>query len=247
MLAEERMEEIVRLVQEYGSMTVQKLMEYTGASESTLRRDLNALDKRGMLTKVHGGAIALEMNAVVKDSDVILREELHREEKIEVARYAASLIRPNDFVYLDAGTTTGYLIDFLKEKRAVFVTHGVMHARKLVQKGYTVYLPGGEFKAVTEALIGEMAIQNLQKYHFTRGFWVNNGIDSRYGFTTPDAREAQIKQCSMEQTEKCYILSDSSKIGKVSCVTFRAFEDARMIVAGDVPQEYKKYKHMIHV
>ena len=122
-----------------------------------------------------------------------------------------------------------------------------MHARKLVQKGYTVYLPGGEFKAVTEALIGEMAIQNLQKYHFTRGFWGTNGIDSRYGFTTPDAREAQIKQCSMEQTEKCYILSDSSKIGKVSCVTFRAFEDARMIVAGDVPQEYKKYKHMIHV
>ena len=247
MLAEERMEEIVRLVQQYGSMTVQKLMEYTGASESTLRRDLNALDKRGMLTKVHGGAIALEMNVVVKDSDVILREELHREEKIEVARYAASLIRPNDFVYLDAGTTTGYLIDFLKEKRAVFVTNGVMHARKLVQKGYTVYLPGGEFKAVTEALIGEMAIQNLQKYHFTRGFWGTNGIDSRYGFTTPDAREAQIKQCSMEQTEKCYILSDSSKIGKVSCVTFRAFEDARMIVAGDVPQEYKKYKHMIHV
>ena len=247
MLAEERMEEIVRLVQEYGSMTVQKLMEYTGASESTLRRDLNALDKRGMLTKVHGGAIALEMNVVVKDSDVILREELHREEKIEVARYAASLIRPNDFVYLDAGTTTGYLIDFLKEKRAVFVTNGVMHARKLVQKGYTVYLPGGEFKAVTEALIGEMAIQNLQKYHFTRGFWGTNGIDSRYGFTTPDAREEQIKQCSMEQTEKCYILSDSSKIGKVSCVTFRAFEDARMIVAGDVPQEYKKYKHMIHV
>ena len=247
MLAEERMEEIVRLVQEYGSMTVQKLMEYTGASESTLRRDLNALDKRGMLTKVHGGAIALEMNVVVKDSDVILREELHREEKIEVARYAASLIRPNDFVYLDAGTTTGYLIDFLKEKRAVFVTNGVMHARKLVQKGYTVYLPGGEFKAVTEALIGEMAIQNLQKYHFTRGFWGTNGIDSRYGFTTLDAREAQIKQCSMEQTEKCYILSDSSKIGKVSCVTFRAFEDARMIVAGDVPQEYKKYKHMIHV
>lgn len=247
MLAEERMEEIVRLVQEYGSMTVQKLMEYTGASESTLRRDLNALDKRGMLTKVHGGAIALEMNAVVKDSDVILREELHREEKIEVARYAASLIQPNDFVYLDAGTTTGYLIDFLKEKRAVFMTNGVMHARKLVQKGYTVYLPGGEFKAVTEALIGEMAIQNLQKYHFTKGFWGTNGIDSRHGFTTPDAREAQIKQCSMEQTEKCYVLSDSSKIGKVSCVTFGAFEDAGMIVAGDVPQEYKKYKHMIHV
>ena len=92
-----------------------------------------------------------------------------------------------------------------------------------------------------------MAIQNLQKYDFTRGFWGTNGIDSRYGFTTPDAREAQIKQCSIEQTEKCYILSDSSKIGKVSCVTFRAFEDARMIVAGDVPQEYKKYKHMIHV
>lgn len=247
MLAEERMEEIVRLVQEYGSMTVQKLMEYIGASESTLRRDLNVLDKRGMLTKVHGGAIALDTNMLAKDSDVMIREELHREEKMAAARYAASLIGPNDFVYLDAGTTTGYLIDFLKEKRAVFVTNAVMHARKLVGKGYTVYLPGGELKAVTEALIGEEAIRNLKKYHFTKGFWGTNGIDVKSGFTTPDAREAKVKQCSMEQTKNCYILSDSSKIGQTSCVTFGAFEDAGIIVAGDVPQEYRKYKHMIHV
>lgn len=247
MLAEERLEEILRLVQEYGSMTVQKLMEYTGASESTLRRDLNALDKKGLLTKVHGGAIALEMNSVVKDSDVLIREELHREAKMAAAKYAASLIRPDDFVYLDAGTTTGYMIDFLTEKRAVFVTNAVMHARKLVSKGCQVYLPGGELKAVTEALIGEEAIQNLRKYHFTKGFWGTNGIHEEAGFTTPDAREAKVKQCAMEQTEKCYILSDSSKIGQISCVTFGSFMDAEVIVAGKIPKDYQKYKHMIQI
>lgn len=247
MLAEERLEEILRLVQEYGSMTVQKLMEYTGASESTLRRDLNALDKKGLLTKVHGGAIAIEMNGVVKDSDVIIREELHRSEKLDAAKYAASLIRPDDFIYLDAGTTTGYMIDFMSEKRAVFVTNAVMHARKLVNKGFQVYLPGGELKAVTEAIIGEEAVQNLRQYHFTKGFWGTNGIHRDAGLTTPDAREAKIKQCAMEQTERCYVLSDSSKVGQISCVTFAPFEKAEIIVAGTVQKEYQKYRNMIQI
>lgn len=251
MLAEERIEEILRLVHEYGSITIQKLMEHTGASESTLRRDLNAMDKKGLLTKVHGGAIALEMNSVLKDSDVVLREDLNRTEKMNAARYAASLIEPDDLVYLDAGTTTGYMIDFLTERSAVFVTNAVMHARKLVSKGYTVYLPGGELKAVTEALVGEEAIYNIRKYHFTKGFWGTNGIDLAAGFTTPDVREARMKECTMQQCSRRYILSDSSKLGQISPVTFAAFAEADIILAGEAPEklkeQYRNYKNIIYV
>ena len=251
MLAEERMEEILRLVHEYGSITIQKLMEHTGASESTLRRDLNAMDKKGLLTKVHGGAVALEMNSVLKDMDVVLKEELNRTEKMSAARYAASLIEPDDLVYLDAGTTTGYMIDFLKERNVVFVTNAVMHARKLVSKGYTVYLPGGELKAVTEALVGEEAIFSIQKYHFTKGFWGTNGIDRTAGFTTPDVREARMKECTIKQCSRRYILSDASKLGQISPVTFAGFDSAEIILSGEVPEKiknrYRDCKNMIYV
>ncbi len=247
MLAEERFDEILKYVNQEGSITVQKLIEYTNASESTIRRDLNTLDKRGLLVKVHGGALALEHNAALKDSMVNVREELNREEKRKIAEYAASLISPEDVVYLDAGTTTGYLIDFLKTKGIIFVTNAVMHARKLVEKGYTVYLPGGQMKAVTEALIGEDTIESIRKFHFTKGFFGTNGIDVEAGFTTPDIREANVKRYACAQCKEIYIMSDSSKFGTISPVTFLPFEKANVLTAGEVGSAYEIYKNIIFI
>lgn len=73
-------------------------------------------------------------------------------------------------MYIDAGTTTELMIDFLTEKGAVYITNGISHARKLMNAGYRVFLLGGEMKAVTEAIIGEDALENLEKYNFTKGF-----------------------------------------------------------------------------
>ena len=89
MLTETRQEEILRLLKEKGSVTVTELTEHFGASESTIRRDLNALDKKGALVKVFGGAVQAEETLSTKEEKVSLREELNREEKIRIARYAA--------------------------------------------------------------------------------------------------------------------------------------------------------------
>lgn len=247
MLAEERCEEILRIINETGSVTVQKLIGHTGASEATLRRDLNLLAQKGLLVKVHGGAIALEMNSALRDSDVTVRSELNQEEKKQAAKYAASLIGPDDFVFLDAGTTTGYLIDYLKvpADQVVFVTNGIMHARKLAGKGYRVLLPGGELKGLTEALVGEEAIDNLKKYWFTKGFWGTNGIDPSAGFTTPDSREARMKQAAMKQCRKCYVLGDSSKVSAISLVTFGSFSSAEVILAREAGQPLKNFDNVI--
>ena len=85
MLVEERMEEIVRLVEEKGSVQVQELIESVNASESTIRRDLTVLDRRGLLTKVHGGAIAIRNSGLHNDSFVSVREDINREEKSRIA------------------------------------------------------------------------------------------------------------------------------------------------------------------
>jgi DeoR family fructose operon transcriptional repressor len=247
MLIEERMEEIVRIVEEQGSAQVQELIQYLNASESTVRRDLTILNQKGRLTKVHGGAIALRNSGLHRDSFVEAREDINREEKVKIAKYAASLVEVNDLVYLDSGTTTGLMIEFLKHNRAVFVTNAVMHARKLAMQGSKVYLPGGQFKAVTEAIIGEEVMESLAKYHFTKGFWGTNGADLSAGFTTPEIREGKIKQFSMGQCQKCYVLCDSSKIGQVSTVTFAGFEQANIITTGLENQQYQRCNNIIQI
>lgn len=247
MLVEERMEEIVRLVESRGSMQIQELIERLEISESTIRRDLNVLDRKGLLTKVHGGAIAIRNSGLHNDSFVEIREDINRDEKNRIARYAASLIKAGDMVYLDSGTTTGHMIDYLTQEHAVFVTNAIMHARKLAARGFQVHLAGGELKPVTEAIVGEEALDFLEKYHFTRGFWGTNGVEKTAGFTTPGVREAKVKEYSMKHCKECYVLCDSSKISKISMVKFGSFEDARIITTALKDEEYRRCENVIQV
>ncbi|MFR7442524.1 MAG: DeoR/GlpR family DNA-binding transcription regulator [Sellimonas intestinalis] len=120
MLTEKRQKEILRFLDEKGSVTVQELTERLDASESTIRRDLAVLHQKGALVKVFGGAVQAESRINIREEKVALRKELNKEEKIRIAAYAATLVEPDDFVYLDAGTTTEYMIPFLTEKSAVF-------------------------------------------------------------------------------------------------------------------------------
>lgn len=229
MLTEQRFEEILKILAEKGTVTVQELKEKLDTSESTIRRDLTTLHENGKLIKVFGGAVELHSQMYTKDIRVSDRRNLNREEKIRIARYAAGLIQPDDFVYLDAGTTTGYMIDYMAEKQAVYVTNGVSHAQRLAALGFKVILIGGELKSSTEAVIGSTAAHMLEKYHFTIGFWGANGVNKRSGFTTPDHDEAMIKQISMEQTDRKYVLCDHDKFNQESTVTFGAIRDAVII------------------
>ena len=114
MLTEKRQEEIVRLVQERESITVAELKDILQTSESTIRRDITSLDKEGRLTKVFGGAIALRTAQIVnQELSVVQKQELQTTEKQAIAQYAASLIEPDDCVYLDAGTTTGWMLEYI--------------------------------------------------------------------------------------------------------------------------------------
>ncbi len=245
MLTEKRFEEIVNLVNEKGNVTVQELKDLFQTSESTIRRDLTVLHENGKLIKVFGGAIALESSIFTKDIRVEERKQLNREEKIKVAQYAAGLIQDNDFVYIDAGTTTEYMIPYIDKFQATYVTNGVSHAQRLAAAGLHVLLIGGELKESTEAVVGSTAIVNIQKYHFTIGFWGTNGINKKSGYTTPDYDEAMVKQVSMEHTSQRYILCDSSKFSQESTVTFAELESAKIITDKVEDAQIKKWNNVI--
>ena len=124
MLTEERYATILRILKEKQAVTVPELTRALCTSESTIRRDLTALHKRGMLYKVYGGATSIDSNYTAMEEDMPTKSSRCTEEKIAIARRAASLVTRKDFVYIDAGSTTLHMVDFLQERQAVYVTNG---------------------------------------------------------------------------------------------------------------------------
>ena len=237
MLAEERYNEILRLVNEKKTVTVQELTEVLDTSESTIRRDLTTLHKKGSLIKVHGGATALSVEGMTRDASLTVRRDM----------YAAALIEKDDFVYLDAGSSVDLMIDYIVEQEAIYVTNAIGHAQKLLQKGCRVFLLGGELKEVTEAIVGAQAIDSLKRYNFTKGFFGANGVHRERGLTTPDITEALVKEKAMEQCANRYVLADSTKINQISSVTFAGFEEGMILTTRLRDASYKACKNILEV
>lgn len=240
MLAEQRYKIILDLLEKNKSVTVTEIREALHASESTVRRDITALHNASKLIKVFGGAVSIENNFSADEPTVAQKADLNREEKQQIAKYAASLIGRDEFVYIDAGTSTGSMLEYIDITGVSFVTNAVAHAQYLAARGAKVYLLGGELKSSTEAIVGNTAVRALQGYHFTKGFFGTNGISRQEGFTTPDADEAIIKETAMGQCRKAYVLADSSKFNNVSSVTFANIGDAT-ILTDQLPVGYEDY------
>lgn len=240
MLQDERHSRILGKLKKNGSVKVTVLARELNTSESTIRRDINELDSKGRLRKVFGGAIAIKGDIDSIERDVAQRNQIHVEEKEEIARYAASLISDRDFVYIDAGTTTERMIDYLDKKNVTYVTNGITHAKKLIQKGFGVYMVGGLLRPSTEAAIGSTAIDIIQKCNFTKCFMGTNGVDVERGFTTPDIGEAGVKSAVIKQSYETFVLADNSKFGTISSVSFADINEACIIT--DIPAEEKYCK-----
>ena len=220
MLTQERYKNILDILGEREAATVGELAQLMGVSESTVRRDLNALDSEGRLRKVYGGATALNKIEGALEDEVKVRDVMMSEEKEIIAGYAVTLINSDDFVYIDSGTTTSRLIDHIENTKATFVTNGIIHAQKLLSKGLNAYMIGGKIKAVTASVVGADGIKNLGKFNFTKAFIGSNGVDVTAGFTTPDSEEAIMKAKAIEKSFVTFVLADHSKFRKVYPVTF---------------------------
>ena len=241
MLTEERYQQILALLDEKHSVSVTELVETIGTSESTIRRDLTSLAKMGKLKKVHGGAVSLYQEIMSNEPNVEEKMKLNADEKELIAKYAAATIRKNDFVFIDAGTTTEKMIPHITEKEATFVTNGFNHAHLLARNGFKVYLTGGEVKPTTEAIVGASCVETLSKYNFTKCFLGVNGISVENGLTTPNVDEASVKRAVPEKSYVTYILADHTKFDKTAAVTFSNIEKA-CIITDRLPN--KKYKDL---
>ncbi|WP_295742185.1 DeoR/GlpR family DNA-binding transcription regulator [uncultured Oscillibacter sp.] len=247
MLAEQRMEAILAELDKEQAVSVAQLCQATGASGATIRRDLNELARRGKLNKVYGGAMSIREEFRGEEPDMEVKRELHTQEKLRIARYAASLIQDGDVVFLDAGSTVMHMVDHIQAVRATFVTNSVECIQRLPLRGLRTYVLGGVLKPGTLAVIGGEAMEALRNYNFTKAFLGINGIALSQGFTTPDPEEAMVKGLAAARARETWVLADSSKFGTITAAAVLPLERARIITDRLDDRRYLEYTEIKEV
>ena len=241
MLAKKRHSAILAYLSRQGTATIAELCDLLDISESTIRRDIIELDRLGLLNKVFGGATAIdegyrtEMPSPIEDNH-------YTKNKAVIAEKAASLIQENDFVYIDAGSTTAMMLEFITVRRAIFVTNGLRAASGLAQRGYNVSVIAGQIRSTAGAIVGTEAIYCLERYNFNVGFFGTNGISIQNGYTNTDISESRTKTAAMARCQRRYVLADHHKFSSNYRVIFAKLSDAALITDQVPDPEY--YRHM---
>ena len=211
MLKTERKQLILEELNQHHVVSLEKLVSLLETSESTVRRDLDELEAENKLRRVHGGA---ELSHFLQEEETIQEKSVKNiQEKKLLAQKAASLIKEKDVIFIDAGTTTAFLIHELVNKNITVVTNSIHHAAQLVEKQIPTVMVGGSVKMATDASIGGVALNQINQLHFDRAFIGMNGVDDGY-YTTPDMEEGAVKRAILENAKQTYVLADSSKIGQ---------------------------------
>lgn len=225
-LQKERLDIILKMVKENDYVKYSDLEEKLKISIATIRRDVLKLESQGKINRISGGIEYKNMNL---DEDYNIRVNKNSEKKKIIAKKASRYLKPEQLIFLDAGTTVFEMIPYLKNLNVRVVTNGVEHINELLKYGISFMLLGGEVKPKTKAIIGVNTIKELKKYKFDISFIGANAIDEEFGYSTPDIEEALIKEEVINNSKKAFILADTSKLNNISRVKFSDLKNAILI------------------
>lgn len=241
----ERQQQILAYLRQYGTATLQQLVDFTNSSESSIRRDLTELDKKQFIDRFHGGATL--RNPMLGEKSLLEKSVESLTEKQQIMQLAAQHIRYGECIYLDAGSTIIHLIPHIANKQVKVVTNGLMHVPLLIEQNIETVIIGGHVKAKTQAIIGSKAISQLKEYYFDRAFIGTNGFSEVQGYTTADIEEATLKQLAIKQSKQAYVVADRSKFGLSQFAKFGYLQEAILITAGLTDAEYEQIDRITEV
>ena len=215
MYAPERHQQILARARSEGRVDVTALADELDVTPETIRRDLTALERHGLVRRVHGGAIPVERLGF--EPGIADREGLLAGEKERIAKAALDELPDGGAVIFDAGTTTVRLAELLPTDRELtVVTHALPVATVLATRpGITLHLVGGTVRGRTLAAVGTWAVRALADIHADVAFVGTNGLSVEHGLTTPDLAEAAVKRALVTNARRTVVLADHTKLGRV--------------------------------
>lgn len=235
MKTESRKNKIIELLKRDGSVRVTTLSKTLGVSEVTVRNYLADLEEKGLLSRVCGGAVFSYKPYYSMNFNQ--RLNTNRAQKEHIAKFAASLVEPDDTIMLNAGTTTLLLFRNLpSEYRLNILTNSISIAlESLSNPNFNVKLVGGGVNAKYQFTFGDEAIDMLRSYHATKAFLSVDGIDFEHGFSTYHEEGTRAERAMIAQSESVVIVADSTKIHRRAFAHVCELSKADFIVTDYAP------------
>lgn len=232
MYAPERQQEILRLAREAGRVDVLSLAERFQVTSETVRRDLTALDRAGLLRRVHGGAIPA--GRLGFEPDLTSRETAAPDEKDRIAAAALARLPVGGSVILDAGSTVARVAAGMARMETLaltVVTHALPVAAGLADHaGVDLHLVGGRVRHRTLAAVDAWALRAYSEIRADVLFLATNGFTAEVGLTTPDPAEAAVKRAAIAAARQVVLLADSAKAGQERFSRFGSFADVDVLI-----------------
>lgn len=230
MYAEERQQEILRAARDAGRVDVVTLAERFGVTTETIRRDLTALERAGVLRRVHGGAIPVERLGF--EPALAARDEVMTAEKERIAKAALAELPEDGSVVIDAGSTTSRLVQALPPDRelTVVVNSPPLATVLAARPNLTVLMLGGRVRGRTLATVEDWAIQQLSRLNVDVAFMATNGCSVAKGLTTPDPAEAAIKRAMIACADRAVLLADHTKFSGTYLARFATLGEIDVVI-----------------
>ncbi|MFE7520591.1 DeoR/GlpR family DNA-binding transcription regulator [Streptomyces halstedii] len=230
MYAPERQQEILRLAHDSGRVDVLSLAEEFQVTAETIRRDLKALDRAGLLRRVHGGAIPA--GRLGFEPDLAERDVVAADEKDRIAAAALSELPAEGNVIIDAGTTTARLAAAVPLGSVLtVVTHALPVAARLADHpGISLHLVGGRVRHRTRAAVDAWALSAYSQINADVVFLATNGFSPQGGLTTPDLAEAAVKRAVISAARRVVLLADSAKFGQEHFARFGDLDGIDLLI-----------------
>ena len=213
MLSAERREAVKRKIAVEQRVLIQDLCNEFKTSPVTIRKDLDYLEKEGVLTRVHGGGILNQ--SAMDDLSISEKEKMHLKEKERIARFAESLISEGDVIILDSGFTAVHIARRLKIRSGItIITSGLNVANEIVASDNELILTGGVFNKKTFGLSGGFAESIIKNSVVDKLFLGVDGVDCKKGLTAYSYEEAKLNRLMIKAATETILIADSSKFGK---------------------------------
>lgn len=236
MLAIERRNLILEKLQEEKRVVVSELSQIFQVTEETIRRDLEKLEKEGIVTKSYGGAVLNENHNI--DLPFNVRKNRNVDGKMKIARLISEMIADGDQIMLDASSTAVFIAKQIKTKQNIsLITNSIEILVELSDvSDWNILSTGGAMKEGSLALVGPQAETMLRSYYVDKAIISCKGLDLLKGITDSNEVHAQTKKTMWESAAKKILAVDHTKFDKISFSRIGALEALTAVVTDEKPE-----------
>ncbi|WP_430536074.1 DeoR/GlpR family DNA-binding transcription regulator [Listeria rocourtiae] len=245
-MKEKRLQLVEEFIQEKGTASLDELCEHFDVSKNTIRRDINKILEKGTIQKVYGGVRTTSDRLIPFEN----RDHANQEEKYIIGEIAASYIEEDEIIFIDSGTTTRNIMDFLpKSIKVTLLTNSldIINAAAAMEN-INLIIIGSNYKRKTKSFVGTDDSNTIDKYNVNKAFMAATGVSISHGLTNSDLLEYEIKKRIVMKAEEIILLADHSKYGKSTLLTYCPLENVHTIVtAKPLSEEYATFCKKNHV